>query len=506
MGVFREKDGITSIRHRQHDLPGHVAVGVEADETTKISPRYLIFDCLNYLTKKFISLYSQKSNSNKLFYTQYFSIISSFFKGVNKISPENNEEISKFNTCFDPILNYIKEPDKFSYNEQLISTVELCMKNFKSINERSIFVLEKIKIIIQIDSCINSSSFKRTINKFKKNIENKYLNDYTFLIDQYAKNNNILKENERKYIYDYLQHCVNNKDCAHHLCSTNKKGKFILTSENGNKLRFLSKETKYVICLNCKQCYKSSCFKTICFSCNKEYYSSILKEGEDKNIVLATWEKYHCGGTLTDQIMKCIKCKRELYLNLLTNKLICLNKNCNFESKPQSILWKCIFCSKEFRSKAKAYNPLELQIIKRAINYTLLMKLKASPLILPCCKKDTKDLIFYHKEECKGILYKGCLKGKEILVCKKCHAMNFIDKFNWICPLCGKKFHSFHSNCANPSNKNKKEINIKLKEKEKEKNNDINQNFLFLNRHKLALLKVDLLFYRFLFAVDYSNH
>ena len=128
-------------------------------ETTKISPRYLIFDCLNYLTKKFISLYSQKSNSNKLFYTQYFSIISSFFKGVNKISPENNEEISKFNTCFDPILNYIKEPDKFSYNEQLISTVELCMKNFKSINERSIFVLEKIKIIIQIDSCINSSSY-----------------------------------------------------------------------------------------------------------------------------------------------------------------------------------------------------------------------------------------------------------------------------------------------------------------------------------------------------------
>ena len=326
------------------------------------------------------------------------------------------------------------------------------------------------------DSCINNSSFKRTINKFKKNIENKYLNDYTFLIDQYAKNENILKENERKYIYDYFQHCVNNKDCAHHLCSTNKKGKFILTSENGNKLRFLSKETKYVICLNCKQCYKSSCFKTICFSCNKEYYSSILKEGEDKNIVLATWEKYHCGGTLTDQIMKCIKCKRELYLNLLTNKLICLNKNCNFESKPQSILWKCIFCSKEFRSKAKAYNPLELQIIKRAINYTLLMKLKASPLILPCCKKDTKDLIFYHKEECKGILYKGCLKGKEILVCKKCHAMNFIDKFNWICPLCGKKFHSFHSNCVNPSNKNKKEINIKLKEKEKEKNNDINNN------------------------------
>ena len=54
------------------------------------------------------------------------------------------------------------------------------------------------------DSCINSSSFKRTINKFKKNIENKYLNDYTFLIDQYAKNENILKENTYMTIFSIV--------------------------------------------------------------------------------------------------------------------------------------------------------------------------------------------------------------------------------------------------------------------------------------------------------------
>ena len=28
--------------------------------------------------------------------------------------------------------------------------------------------------------------------------------------------------------------------------------------------------------------------------------------------------------------------------------------------------------------------------------------------------------------------------------------MNFLDKFNWICPLCGKKFHLYHSNSVTP--------------------------------------------------------
>ena len=330
---------------------------------------------------------------------------------------------------------------------------------------------------------INSPFFRRTINKFKKEIENKYLKDYSFLNEQYKKNINEFKDNERTYVFKFFQHCANIKDCAYHPCSTNKKGKFILVSNPLNN----SQETKYVICFECKQCYKSSCFYTICLSCNKEYYSSISDDNIDNNIVLATWEKYHCGGTLTDQIMKCIKCKKELYLNLITNKLICLNKNCNFEAKPHSILWKCTFCSKDFRSKAKAYNPLELQIIKKAINYALLMKLKASPFILPCCKKEINDLVFYHKEECKGILFKGYLKGKEILVCKKCHAMNFIDKFSWVCPLCGKKFHSHHSKSVNPYKKNNN--NNYIIEKQGEINNKIPTRLFLKKEYSNSSLK-----------------
>ena len=295
----------------------------------------------------------------------------------------------------------------------------------------------------------NNPIFQKSINKMQKEIENKYIKDFSFLNEQYNKNINEYKENERKYIDKFLQHCANTNDIAYHLCSPNKKVKFILVSENNfNDILENSKKSKYAICLGCKQCYNSSCIYSICISCNKQYYTSLMNENEDNNIVLATWDKYHCGGTLTDLIMKCIKCKRELYLNLTTNKLLCLNKDCNFESKPKSIIWKCTFCSKEFRSNAKVYNPLEFQLIKKAINFALLMKIKASPSLLPCCKKDIKELEFYHKEECKGILYKGYLNGKIILVCKRCHAMNFLEKFNWICPLCGKKFHSYNTNSS----------------------------------------------------------
>ena len=55
----------------------------------------------------------------------------------------------------------------------------------------------------------------------------------------------------------------------------------------------------------------------------------------------------------------------QVYINLSTNILICKNKNCNFSSKPLSILWKCSNCGEDFRSDAKVYNLVELEIIKK---------------------------------------------------------------------------------------------------------------------------------------------
>ena len=367
--------------------------------------------------------------------------------GFQTLQYFNSSQNTKINESEKLKLEDIKNIYNFLYEDNFSNILIQSKDSF--IND---YIELNIKEVIKYhfdNIYINTSFFQQTISRYRKEIETKYLNAYSLLNEQYQINKNNLKEKERKYLTHYLKHCINTCEYAYHHCPNNRKGKFILVEEN-NKIKYKNSDIKYVICLDCKKCYPSTCINMICTPCNCDYLSSVLKENEDKNIVLATWEKYHCGSTFQDQIMKCIKCKKELYLNLLTNKLICKNKNCNFESKPNSIIWKCTFCSKDFRSKVKVYNPLEFQNMKKALNNALTMKIKANSKILPCCKKDTTNLTFYHKEECKGILYKGFLNGKEILVCKNCHAMNFIDKFNWICPLCAKKFHLHHTSSVTP--------------------------------------------------------
>jgi hypothetical protein len=125
----------------------------------KINQRNLIFECLNLLTKKFLLLYIGQNNEKQLYFGQYFTIINSLLTGENKISPENKEEIAKFNEYFDPVINYIKNPNKFIYYEQLISNVEQCIKSFDGINERAILVLKSIKLILQKDDCISLSCY-----------------------------------------------------------------------------------------------------------------------------------------------------------------------------------------------------------------------------------------------------------------------------------------------------------------------------------------------------------
>ena len=396
------------------------------------------------------------------------------------------------------IYNFLYE-DNFS--NILIQSKEFFLNNID-------FNIKEI-IIYHFDNIyINTSFFQQTINKYKKEIEEKYLNDYSILFEQFQINKNNFKEEDRKYLNHFLKHCVNTCQYAYHRCPNNKKGKFIMVGEKNNTIKSKNQQIHYVICIDCKKCYPSSCINMICTPCNIDYLSFMLKENEDSNIALATWEKYHCGGLLQDEVMKCIKCKKQLYLNLLANKLICQNKNCNFESKPSSILWKCSFCSKDFRSKAKVYNPLEFKNMKKAINNALIMRIKSNPKVLPCCKKDTKELTFFHKEECKGILYKGFLSGKEIIVCRKCHAMNFIDKFNWICPICGKKFHLHHSSSVTPfkikkciinkenidnnSGKKPNRIFFVRKDSSSSINNDldINKNHCLFRNKKMSFLNI----------------
>ena len=220
----------------------------------------------------------------------------------------------------------------------------------------------------------------------------------------------------------------------------------------GKYLQFKNEKTKieYVVCEKCYEAYLTSHIKMFCTECNEEYYSSIFGENYNLNLQLVTWYKYHCNAVINDCI-KCPKCKYKLFLNLKENILIC--NNCDFKSNPDDMNYQCLVCKKDFKANLKIYNSIEFDIIKISIKNALLYKLERKPNTLPCCKKDVKNLDFFHKKECAGKLYSGYWNSNNIIVCSKCRMLSEIDKFIWTCPLCYQRFK-----IKNIENVNKKEI------------------------------------------------
>ena len=87
---------------------------------------------------------------------------------------------------------------------------------------------------------------------------------------------------------------------------------------------------------------------------------------------------------------------------------------------------------------------------------------------MPCCKLNVFFTNFYHKKVCKGVLYEGELNNNIVIVCDKCHAINFYERFIWTCPKCGKKFkdnpnvnNNNDENNVNEKNDDEKNINEK---------------------------------------------
>ena len=344
-----------------------------------------------------------------------------------------------------PFLNNVQEICNSIYEDYFPYILKLSKRSFfEKFNKEAdeIFLFGKYKNFDNIKLILES----------KNNIIKRYEDDFKFLSEEYQ--NYLKNQSYYTFLKHFRKHCIDTDYYALHSCSSNKKGKFI---EIKNKSK--NKEISYVICEGCMQCYLSKFIFMLCSHCNKKYYSNVLKEDEDENILPATWEKYHCN-SLINAIMKCIKCKSILYFNLVNKNLVCLNKRCNFNSKPESILWVCNVCNKEFRSRAKIYNPLEFQILNKSIYFALLKQIKAAPKELPChCTKNISKLIFYHKEECKGELYNGILIDMPILVCSKCHSINFEEKYTWICPICSIKFHLHRVIGCKPFSKKKYIIN-----------------------------------------------
>ena len=295
----------------------------------------------------------------------------------------------------------------------------------------------------------------------KKEINYKYINEYALLKN--ALNNYNKNPKNFQFVTNFTPHCPKCEKYAYHNCTNSLLyGKFIEIKNTKND---------FVICIECKMCYNSDLIEMYCKYCKKNYYSSIIEKTKNtvnnnntqKKLPFATWEKYHCG-FIINEIMKCIKCKSNFYYDNINNKLICLNKKCRFEAKPKSIIWKCSICSSEFISSVKAFNPLEIKIYKNAINYALIIREKARPYkVIFCnfCGGDVSKATFYHKKDCGGELLMSKLNNKEVVVCSRCHGMNFYSQYSWLCPFCDRKI------------KNKNYINII---KSREINNSIKNN------------------------------
>ena len=212
-------------------------------------------------------------------------------------------------------------------------------------------------------------------------------------------------------------------------------------------------------CIKCNLIYKSSMIKFKCAKTGIHFYSKIMNsnisnENNSNEECYATWKKYHCNAIIND-CMKCQNCNKKLYFLKNDNRVYC--KNCNINSNPKDIIWKCLICKKDFTSEAKIYNPLEYKALKICVKDAIINQIPALPKYMNCkCGFEIKnETIFFHKINCKGNLYLGDLNDEKVVVCDKCDSLGIYNDYIWTCPKC---FHRFKNNEKNDIGKINNEI------------------------------------------------
>jgi hypothetical protein len=304
-------------------------------------------------------------------------------------------------------------------------------------NINTILIDKKEKFLLKINDNVsdfidNNYTFNyRRISLLKESFEKnqkEFLKTYTNLHDDLNDILVIFKDKQDKYLQlsEYKKHCRDSENYAIHTC----KGRIIKLTDKKDNIEFL-------ICEKCKICSLPADIHLYC-NCGINYYSRILKDDEDGNVMYATWEKYHCP-SLTNEKMKCIKCKDFIFFNLSENILIC--KSCGFKIEPTQIIWSCVFCKSAFRSKAKFHNDHELKDLKDRLCKIIEEGNLARPEGLACeCNFELNKTKFFHKRECQGLLYKGDYLEKVVIVCAECKTTNYSEYYLWTCPVCFKRF------------------------------------------------------------------
>lgn len=348
----------------------------------------------------------------------------------------------KVHFSIDVIENKLSEKYSQELDEKLTNIVILSENDFiNSIRKRVRNYFEsKFKIAIE-----NIKEITLTIKKKEQDIINKYQEINKFISD-YLIQSKI--SNTELFITEFKKHCYMTGDYAIHQC----EGKMLPIFEND--------VIKYVLCESCKKLYTPNLILLYCYFCSCNYFSNMMSIKRSENLLPATWKDLHCGGSLFNEKMRCIKCKDVFYLNIDENVLYC--KNCKFSIDPMGIIWQCVRCHQDYKSPAKVFNNLEYEIIKNFIKETLKIKQKAKPLLIPCCKIGVYDLIFLHKKSCDGEIFQGELNKNIMILCEKCKMIYHYEKFTWTCPNCFKRFRkSFNKMNPIPSSKKRSFMKIK---------------------------------------------
>ena len=365
------------------------------------------------------------------------------------------------------------------YIEQVVKEVLLMLKHIYSEN---ITTNKKFNTLFQL----GKEDFEEKYNNYFKEISE----EWDIFFDMKKNGEDV----SSFYLTDFRKHCHNHDGLALHKCGRGENGKFIKISvKSGSRYRNV-KELKYIICEECKKVYPKDLFNSYCPFCKENYLCNILAPNANKEYFMASYSTPHCDSFVNKAIL-CEYCKDKLYIFVNEKKLKCLNTQCNKIidlNNKNELNWKCNKCNKPFKSGVKIYNPSENFILTKILKKALLIRTKAYPQYISCCKLDLPSTTFYHKKECKGILYicnieNYYLKSKKwVIVCEKCHAINNYKNFIWTCPNCGKRSKEekidIEENINLKVSPRKRSIPNKysnLNKLEGEQNNQNNQNYYY---------------------------
>ena len=358
---------------------------------------------------------------------------------INQVNRNKKELIKKpeIDKTFLAKVNYFVEFELISEFKNILNVPKIDFINL------IMFKLNNFLLGELLSKNIDEQKYKYLMTYMKERWEKKYDNHVQNLsigwenFEILRKNKEKNNELEKLYFKNFVYHCSYISEYATHNCDKNQSifGKYIIVYDSINNKNVI----KYLICENCRKAYFIEHFLNYCEKCKLNYYSCEMHDNK-KNFFQVTLKNPHCEPVVNEKIY-CSHCKTKsaLYLNPKSNVVKCLN--CRFISSPNNMEWNCNICSQPFKSDVIIYNKCEVNYVKKIINYALLIKKKARPAKLPCCKNlDLKTTPFYHKKNCKGIIYFAEFHKKLIIICEKCKAVNNFGKFIWTCPQCFLRF------------------------------------------------------------------